>query len=85
MWYNKGSIMLYPKGKKSRRVCLRVVQGGKNKMRNKKNEVITLVLGGIIGGTAALGQGQENVSVHIVIILVCVVAAIIHILRMKEN
>lgn len=54
-------------------------------MRNKKNEVITLVLGGIIGGIAALGQGQENVSVHIVIILVCVVAAIIHILRMKEN
>lgn len=76
--------MLYPKRDKSRRICLRVLQGGK-KMRNKKNEIATFILGAIIAVTAALGQGQENVSVHILIILVCVVAGIIHILRMKEN
>ena len=84
MWYNKGSVMLYPKGKKSRRVCLRVVQGGK-KMKDKKDVAISFILGGIIGCTAALGQGQENVSAHILIILVCVVAAIIHLMRIKEE
>ena len=54
-------------------------------MKDKKDVAISFILGGIIGCTAALGQGQENVSAHILIILVCVVAGIIHLMRIKEE
>ena len=53
MWYNKGSVMLYPKGKKSRRVCLRVVQGG-NYMKRK--DVLNAIIGFVSGATISAGM-----------------------------
>lgn len=48
------------------------------------NEVISFILGGIIGGVAALGQRNGGV-IHILIILGCVLAFIVHMVRMKEE
>lgn len=51
-----------------------------------KDTLISFVLGGIIGGVAALAQGQENVLVHLLTIIVCcVVAAIIYVRQIKEE